>query len=76
MRIVTKILCEIYNSLTTAGWMWLGIPPLLDPPQVRPAPNLDEPPRGHPERLRPDLALTTTELALQRQLVAPVGEQR
>ncbi|MFD0513462.1 DUF6059 family protein [Streptomyces aureus] len=53
-----------------------GDPSLLDPPQVRPAPNLDEPPRGHPERLRPDLALTTTELALQRQLVAPVGEQR
>ncbi|MCX5440116.1 hypothetical protein OHB53_15665 [Streptomyces sp. NBC_00056] len=75
MSIVTKILREIYNSLTAAGWMWLGLP-VLDPPQVRPAPNLDEPPRGHPERLRPDIALTTTELALQRQLVAPIGDQR
>ncbi|MEU8488768.1 DUF6059 family protein [Streptomyces sp. NPDC048641] len=74
MRIVTKVLREIYHSLTVAGWIWMGMSALGPPPSL-PAPSLDEPPQGHPERLRPDIALTTTELALQRQLMAPIGEQ-
>ncbi|MEU6658602.1 DUF6059 family protein [Streptomyces sp. NPDC046821] len=75
MRIVTKVLREIYHSLVAVGWIWLGMS-TLGPPPLTPEPNLDEPPRGHPERLRPDIALTTTELALQKQLMAPIGDQR
>ncbi|MFF2509075.1 DUF6059 family protein [Streptomyces sp. NPDC058067] len=74
MRIVNKVLREIYHSLTAAGWIWLGMS-TLGPPPVRPEPSLHEPPQGHPERLRPDIALTTTELALQKQLMAPIGDQ-
>jgi len=75
MRIVMKVLREIYHSLSAAGWIWLGMS-TLGPPPVLPAPRLDEPPQGHPEQLRPDVALTTTELALQKQLMTPIGEQR
>ncbi|MCX4642688.1 DUF6059 family protein [Streptomyces sp. NPDC057684] len=75
MRIVSKALREIYHWLTAAGWIWLGMS-TLGPPPVGPEPSLDEPPQGHPERLRPDIALTSTELALQRQLMEPIREQR
>jgi hypothetical protein len=71
MRIVSKALREIYHWLTAA----LGMS-TLGPPPVGPEPSLDEPPQGHPERLRPDIALTSTELALQRQLMEPIREQR
>lgn len=33
-----------------------------------PVPPLQEPPSGHPERLRPDIPLTSLERALQREL--------
>lgn len=39
------------------------------------ATRLQEPPDGHPERLCPDIPLTRTELAPQKQLMAPIGER-
>ncbi|NGO43899.1 DUF6059 family protein [Streptomyces ureilyticus] len=68
MKAVTRFLRGCYESLVAAGWMWLGLP--AAPPTPRP-PVLLPPPLGHPERLCPDIPLTTTERALERQLAAP-----
>lgn len=75
MRFVTRALREIYSSLTAAGWIWLGLP-MMGPPVPMAAPRLQEPPEGHPERLCTDVPLTSTELALQKQLMAPIGSGR
>ncbi|WP_351232745.1 DUF6059 family protein [Streptomyces sp. NPDC002133] len=74
MRYVSRALREVYSSLTAAGWVWIGFPP-MGPLQPMAAPRLEEPPQGHPERLCPDVPLTNTERALQRQLVTPIGER-
>lgn len=75
MRFVRRALREIYGALTAAGWLWIGLP--LDVSRTgRPVKPLAQPPRGHPERLRPDVALSATELMLQRQLMEPTGEHR
>ncbi|MFS0694551.1 DUF6059 family protein [Streptomyces nitrosporeus] len=66
-----RALYEIYLSLTAAGWVWMGHP-AMGPPLHTVAPRpLTGPPDAHPERLRPDLPLTGTELALQAQLLTP-----
>ncbi|MET7370607.1 DUF6059 family protein [Streptomyces sp. NPDC005566] len=74
MKYVNRALREIYSSLTAAGWIWLGLP-MMGPPVPMAATRLKEPPEGHPERLCPDVPLTRTELALQKQLMAPIGER-
>lgn len=74
MRYVNKALRGIYSSLVAAGWIWLGIS-MIGPPLPVLARRLDEPPAGHPERLCPHVPLTSTELALQRQLVALTEER-
>ncbi|MEU6534317.1 DUF6059 family protein [Streptomyces sp. NPDC047000] len=75
MRFVRKALHEIYGALIAAGWLWIGLPPDTSRTR-RPRALLAQPPRGHPERLRPDIALSATELSLQRQLMEPSGEHR
>jgi uncharacterized protein DUF6059 len=71
---VNRALREIYSSLTTAGWLWLGVS-MIGPPLLVAARRLDEPPEGHPERLCPHIPLTSTELALQQQLMAMTEER-
>ncbi|MFE3519545.1 DUF6059 family protein [Streptomyces sp. NPDC059166] len=71
----TRALREVYHSLTAVGWVWLGLPTMGPPIPMAPA-RLDEPPAGHPERLCADVPLTSTELALQRQLVQSIGERQ
>ena len=44
------------------------VPPPYFPEPPRPAGTWDAPPPGHPERLRPDLPYSETELVLLRQL--------
>ncbi|WP_290112486.1 DUF6059 family protein [Streptomyces ficellus] len=69
---MTRVLRGCYDALVAAGWMWLGVP--LPPPlEARPALS---PPRGHPERLRPDLPPTPAELALWQRLTAPARGRR
>jgi hypothetical protein len=75
MRYVNRALREVYSALTAAGWMWLGISTMGPPPLPGTTRKLAEPPRSHPERVRPDIPLTSIELALQRQLVAPIGDR-
>ncbi|BAU83984.1 DUF6059 family protein [Streptomyces laurentii] len=74
--VVHKTVRGIYSTLLAAGWVWLGIstigPPVL---MGTPTRRLDEPPAGHPERLCPHIPLSSTELALQRQLAAPIKER-
>ncbi|WP_406151767.1 DUF6059 family protein [Streptomyces sp. NBC_01012] len=74
MKYVTRALREIYLSLTSAGWVWLGLP-MMGPPLPMAETRLKEPPAGHPERLCADVPLTSTERALQRQLVPSTGER-
>lgn len=71
---VNKVLRGIYSSLMAAGWIWLGMS-TIGPPMLVLARRLDEPPQGHPERLCPHVPLTSTELALQQQLVAMTEER-
>lgn len=75
MKYVSRALREIYASLNAAGWMWLGMSTLGPPPLPLPRADLEVPPHGHPERLRPDIPLSRTERALEQQLSTPVGEQ-
>ncbi|WP_225448258.1 DUF6059 family protein [Streptacidiphilus sp. P02-A3a] len=60
-----RVLRAVYEALVVSGRLWMPIP---DPSLHHPPP-----PRGtgplHPERLRPDIPLSPTELALQQQLV-------
>lgn len=74
-RFTRRALREIYGALTAAGWFWIGLPTHVSP-LGRPVHRLEQPPQGHPERLCPDVALTSTELALQRQLLAPTWEHQ
>ena len=74
MKYVRRALRGIYDSLTASGWVWLGLP-TMGPPLPMAAARLEEPPAGHPERLRLDVPLTGTELALRRQLMASVGKR-
>uniref|UniRef100_A0AAU2JYM8 Uncharacterized protein n=1 Tax=Streptomyces sp. NBC_00049 TaxID=2903617 RepID=A0AAU2JYM8_9ACTN len=75
MKYVSRALRELYSSLNAAGWMWLGMSTMGPPLLPLPGAGLDEPPQGHPERLRPDIPLSRTELALQQQLLTPIGER-
>ncbi|MFE9645962.1 DUF6059 family protein [Streptomyces sp. NPDC006365] len=68
MRVVTRFLRGCYASLVAAGWMWVGV---SAPPPSRELSPLRPPPLGHPERLCPEVPLTTTELALERRLMPP-----
>ncbi|MDX3640904.1 DUF6059 family protein [Streptomyces sp. MB09-02B] len=74
MRYVTRALREIYTSLSAAGWIWVGLHTMGPqvPAVVR---RLMDPPAAHPEQLCPHIPLTRTERALQRQLMAPIGDK-
>lgn len=68
MRAVHRLVKGFYRAMVAAGWMWLGV---AMPPPVTPQRPLRPPPPGYPERLRPDVPLTSTERALERQLKRP-----
>jgi hypothetical protein len=71
-RLIKRLLHEVYEALRAYGSLHLpavSLPPGTAPPDEEPA-ELAGPPAAHPERLRPDLALTPAERALERQMEA------
>ncbi|MFD5654859.1 DUF6059 family protein [Streptomyces sp. NPDC127039] len=70
---VVRLLRVVYESLIAFGQLWtLQLPPPTSSPHVSAdtaaPPPLTGPPPGHPERLLPDLPLTSVEAALARAL--------
>ncbi|MFF1451703.1 DUF6059 family protein [Streptomyces sp. NPDC058274] len=61
---VSRVLKAIYRSLVAAGSMYVWIP------RDDAEPTLVTIPPWHPERLCPDIPLTESEQALDRQLAA------
>ncbi|MER5435294.1 DUF6059 family protein [Streptomyces sp. NPDC002588] len=67
--LIRMMLRSAYRALVAFGGIWVHTPPVvLDErlPPVRRAPGGI--PAGHPERLCPEVSLSTTELALELQL--------
>lgn len=65
-----RALPAVVDSLAAVALAWTGFPVPLDPywtgePVVD---SLEGPPPGHPERVRPDAAMTIVERALWHQL--------
>ncbi|GHH51194.1 DUF6059 family protein [Streptomyces candidus] len=68
MTAVRRLLRAGFRTLSAAGLMWLGLAAEPPDPAAQAPPELRPPPAGHPERLCPDVPLSATERALDRQL--------
>ncbi|MFD9443873.1 DUF6059 family protein [Streptomyces sp. NPDC060006] len=77
MTVARRLLAQVGHALAAAGWIWVGLAGAGTPPPPRPeqGPPLRPPPRGHPERLRPDIPLTCTERHIERELTGLTNRQ-
>lgn len=70
--LIRRFLREVYEGLQAYGALYVSgacLPGGTPPPSEGPV-GREGPPAAHPERLRPDVALTAVERALERQLDA------
>ncbi|MEV6613303.1 DUF6059 family protein [Streptomyces sp. NPDC051051] len=68
--LLRRFLREVYEALQAYGAIYVSGACLPGTPPSQGPVRREGPPAAHPERLRPDVALTAVERALERQLDA------